>query len=284
MENNLFMEIDNYEVYLSQVASRTEKETFKIAVKELVQAINAYTKENAKIVTNKLINAGIPSVTANKYVYFNLAASDASENFPSIYAILFKWHPFHHIEIVNADIIPVDMIGKCTDYVRWSDGIFRTTFYAGYRDGITSENWDTTKASSAKGYFNNLDEYLFHIFNDKYDKYYTSRSYLGLPCGKDRKEIAKGAAIKSITDSFAAATELLSEYPRGIDYKNHKGVSECSKVDWYYDALDNIFTTLREANKLDAAEFYVAMRDYVKEIEKKNFVATTTIKDTVKEE
>lgn len=283
MENNLFMEIDNYKVYLSQVASRAEKETFKIAVKELVQAINAYTKENAKIVIIELINAGIPSVTANKYVYFNLAASDASENFPSIYAILFKWHPFHHIEIVNADIIPVDMIGKCTDYVRWSDGIFRTTFYAGYRDGITSENWDT-RTSCTKGYFNNLDEYLFHIFNDKYDTYYNSRAYLGLPCGKDRKGISKGAAIKNITDSFTAATKLLSEYPRGIDYKNHKGVSECSKIDWYYDALENVFTALREENKLDAAEFYVAMRDCVKEIEKKHFVATTTIKDTVKEE
>ena len=278
MANNLFMEIDNYEVYLSQVASRAEKETFKIAVKELVQAINAYTKKNAKIVTNELINTGIPSVTANKYVYFNLAASDASENFPSIYAILFKWHPFHHIEIVNADIIPVDMIGKCTDYVRWSDGIFRTTFYAGYRDGITSENWDT-KVSCAKGYFNNLDEYLFHIFNDKYDTYHSSRSYLGLPCGEDRKGIAKGAAIESITNSFTAATNLLSEYPRGIDYKNHKGVSECSKVDWYYDALENIFTTLREENKLDAAYFYVAMRDYVKEIDKRNFVATATVKE-----
>mgnify|MGYP006977296130 CR=1 FL=1 len=283
MENNLFMEIDNCKVYLSQVASRAEKETFKIAVKELVQAINAYTKENAKIVIIELINAGIPSVTANKYVYFNLAASDASENFPSIYAILFKWHPFHHIEIVNADIIPVDMIGKCTDYVRWSDGIFRTTFYAGYRDGITSENWDT-RTSCTKGYFNNLDEYLFHIFNDKYDTYYNSRAYLGLPCGKDRKGISKGAAIKNITDSFTAATKLLSEYPRGIDYKNHKGVSECSKIDWYYDALENVFTALREENKLDAAEFYVAMRDCVKEIEKKHFVATTTIKDTVKEE
>lgn len=284
MANNLFMEIDNYEVYLSQVASRAEKETFKIAVKELVQAINAYTKENAKIVTNELINAGIPSVTANKYVYFNLAASDASETFPSIYAILFKWHPFHHIEIVNADIIPIDMIGKCTDYVRWNDGVFHTTFYSGYRDGITSENWDTTKALSTKGYFNNLDEYLFHTFNDKYDTYYTSRSYLGLPCGKDRKGIAKGAVIKSITDSFTAATTLLSEYPKGIDYKNHKGVSECSKLDWYYDALENIFTTLEKENKLDAAEFYVAMRNYVKEIDNRNFVTTTTIKDTVKEE
>lgn len=284
MENNLFMEIDNYKVYLTQVASRAEKETFKIAVKELVQAINAYTKENAKIVTNELINAGIPSVTTNKYVYFNLAASDASENFPSIYAILFKWHPFHHIEIVNADIIPVDMIGKCTDYVRWNDGVFHTTFYSGYQDGITSENWDTTKALSTKGYFNNLDEYLFHVFNNEYNTYYTSRSYLGLPCGKDRKGIAKGAAIKSITDSFTAATKLLSEYPKGIDYKNHKGVSECSKLDWYYDALDNIFTTLEEGNKLDAAEFYVAMSDYVKEIEKRKFVATAIKEDTVKEE
>lgn len=273
------MEIDNYEVYLSQVASRAEKETFKIAVKELVQAINLYTKKNAKIVTNELINAGIPSVTANKYVYFNLAASDAAENFPSIYAILFKWHPFHHIEIVNADIIPVDMIGKCTDYVRWSDGIFRTTFYAGYRDGITSENWNTAKALSTKGYFNNLDEYLFHVFNDKYDKYYTSRSYLGLPCGKDRKEIAKGAAIKSITTAFTAATELLSEYPRGIDYKNHKGTSECSKIDWYYDALQNIFTTLEKEDRLDAAYFYKAMRDYVIKIEKTKYMSDTIVKE-----
>ena len=48
MSNELFMTIDNYEVYLSQVASRAEKETFKIAVKELVKAINVYTKENAK--------------------------------------------------------------------------------------------------------------------------------------------------------------------------------------------------------------------------------------------
>ena len=48
MGNNLFMEIDNYEVYLSQVSSIAEKETFTIAVKELVQAINTYTKENAK--------------------------------------------------------------------------------------------------------------------------------------------------------------------------------------------------------------------------------------------
>lgn len=279
MENNLFMEIDNYKVYLSQVASIAEKETFKIAVKELVQAINLYTKKNAKIVTNELINAGIPSVTANKYVYFNLAASDASENFPSIYAILFKWHPFHHIEIVNADIIPIDMIGKCTDYVRWSDGIFRTTFYAGYRDGIISENWDTTKASSAKGYFNNLDEYLFHVFNDKYDTYYSSRSYLGLPCGNDRKEIAKGAAIKSITTAFTAATELLSEYPRGIDYKNHTGVSECSKVDWYYDALDNIFTTLEKEDRLDTAYFYKAMRDYVIKIEKTKYMSDTIVKE-----
>lgn len=279
MENNLFMEIDNYKVYLSQVASRAEKETFKIAVKELVQAINAYTKENAKIVTNELINAGILSITANKYVYFNLAASDAAETFPSIYAILFKWHPFHHIEIVNADIIPVDMIGKCTDYVRWSDGIFRTTFYAGYRDGITSENWNTAKALSTKGYFNNLDEYLFHVFNDKYDTYYTSRSYLGLPCGKDRKEIAKGAAIKSITNAFTTATELLSEYPRGIDYKNHKGVSECSKVDWYYDALQNIFTTLEKEDRLDAAYFYKAMRDYVIKIEKTKYMSDTIVKE-----
>lgn len=282
MENNLFMEIDNYEVYLSQVSSIAEKETFTIAVKELVQAINTYTKENAKIVTNELINAGI-SVTANKYVYFNLAASDASENLPSIYAILFKWHPFHSIEIVNADIIPVNMIGKCTDYVRWSDGTFYTAFYSGYQDGITSEDWDT-KASCTKGYFNNLDGTLFNIFNDKYNKYRNFRSYLGLPCGKDRKEIADETSIESITNAFVNATNLLSEYPRGIDYRNRNLSSANSKTMWYHDALENIFTTLEKENKLDAAYFYKAMRDYVKEIDKRNFVATTTVKKAVEEE
>ena len=282
MSNELFMTIDNYEVYLTQVASRAEKETFKLAVKELVGAINKYTKENAKLVTNELINAGVASITANRYVYFNLAASDAAENFPSIYAILFKWHPFHHIEIVNADIIPVDMIGKCTIYVRWIDGTFHTTFSTGYYDDMTSENWITGTLDS-NGYFNNLDKTLFYMFKDTYDEYCKARSYLGLPCGKDRKGIADGPAIVSVANVFVDASKLLSEYPRGIDYKNNKGVSECSKVDWYYDALDNIFTALEKENKLDAAEFYVAMRDYVKEIEKRKFVASTTIKTDTKE-
>lgn len=282
MENNLFMEIDNYKVYLSQVASRAEKETFKLAVKELVGAINKYTKENAKLITDKLINAGVASITANRYVYFNLAASDAAENFPSIYAILFKWHPFHHIEIVNADIIPVDMIGKCTIYVRWIDGTLHTTFSTGYYDDMTSENWITGTLDS-NGYFNNLDKTLFYMFKDTYDEYCKARSYLGLPCGKDRKGIADGPAIVSVANVFVDASKLLSEYPRGIDYKNNKGVSECSKVDWYYDALDNIFTALEKENKLDAAEFYVAMRDYVKEIEKRKFVATASTKTDTKE-
>lgn len=282
MENNLFMEIDNYEVYLSQIASRAEKETFKLAVKELVGAINKYTKENAKLITDKLINAGVASITANRYVYFNLAASDAAENFPSIYAILFKWHPFHHIEIVDADIIPVDMIGKCTIYVRWIDGTLHTTFSTGYYDDMTSENWITGTLDS-NGYFNNLDKTLFYMFKDTYDEYCKARSYLGLPCGKDRKGIADGPAIVSVANVFVDASKLLSEYPRGIDYKNNKGVSECSKVDWYYDALDNIFTALEKENKLDAAEFYVAMRDYVKEIEKRKFVATASTKTDTKE-
>lgn len=282
MENNLFMEIDNYKVYLSQVASRAEKETFKLAVKELVGAVNKYTKENAKLITDKLINAGVASITANRYVYFNLAASDAAENFPSIYAILFKWHPFHHIEIVNADIIPVDMIGKCTIYVRWIDGTFHTTFSTGYYDDMTSENWITGTLDS-NGYFNNLDKTLFYMFKDTYDEYCKARSYLGLPCGKDRKGIADGPAIVSVANVFVDASKLLSEYPRGIDYKNNKGVSECSKVDWYYDALDNIFTALEKENKLDAAEFYVAMRDYVKEIEKRKFVDTASTKTDTKE-
>ena len=278
MENNLFMEIDNYEVYLSQVSSIAEKETFTIAVKELVQAINTYTEENAKIVTNELINTGIPSVTANKYVYFNLAASDASENFPSIYAILFKWHPFHHIEIVNADIIPVDMIGKCTDYVRWSDGTFYTAFYSGYQDGVTNEDWDT-KASCTKGYFNNLDGTLFNIFNDKYNKYRDFRSYLGLPCGKDRKWITDGTSIESITNAFVNATNLLSEYPRGIDYRNIHLSSAGSKTTWYHDVLEKIFTALAKENKLDAAYFYAAMCDYTKEIEKAGKLQVATIKE-----
>lgn len=282
MSNELFMTIDNYEVYLSQVASRAEKETFKIAVKELVKAINVYTKENAQSVTDELINADIASITANKYVYFNLAASDPSEAMPSIYAILFKWHPFHHIEIVNTDIIPVDMIGRCTDYVRWIDGTFHTSFSVGYLDDMTSENWITSPLDS-KGYFNNLDEALFHMFDDAYYEYNKARSYLGLPCGKDRKGIADGPAIVSVANVFVDASKLLSEYPRGIDYKNNKGVSECSKVDWYYDVLDNIFTALEKENKLDAAEFYVAMRDYVKEIEKRKFVATASTKTDTKE-
>ena len=282
MANDLFMTIDNYEVYLSQVSSIAENETFKIAVKELVGAINKYTKENATLVTNELINAGVPSITANKYVYFNLAASDTSETMPSIYAILFKWHPFHHIEIVNTDIIPVDMIGKCTIYVRWSDGTFRTTFSIGYCDDMTSENWIGTLDSN--GYFNNLDETLFYMFKDKYDEYCKARSYLGLPCGKDRKGIADGPAIDSIANVFVDASKLLSEYPKGIKYKSHTRSSDCSKTMWYYDALKKIFTTLEKEDKLDAAYFYVAMRDYVKEIDKKNFVATTTIKDAVKEE
>ena len=283
MENNLFMEIDNYEVYVTQVLSMAEKETFKIAVKELVGAINKYTKENAKLVTNELINADISSVTANKYVYFNLAASDTSETMPSIYAILFKWHPFHHIEIVNADIIPVDMIAKCTPYVRWIDGAFHTSFSVGYLDDMTSENW-ITRTLDSKGYFNNLDETLFHMFDDTYYEYCKARSYLGLPCGKDRKGIVEGPAIESIAHVFVDASKLLSEYPKGIKYKSNTRTSECSKTMWYYDALNKIFTTLEKEDKLDAAFFYVAMRDYVKEIEKKNFVATTTIKDTVKEE
>ena len=282
MSNELFMTIDNYEVYLTQVASRAEKETFKLAVKELVGAINKYTKENAKLVTNELINAGVTSITANRYVYFNLAASDTAETMPSIYAILFKWHPFHHIEIVNADIIPVDMIGKCTIYVRWIDGTFHTTFSTGYYDDMTSENWITGTLDS-NGYFNNLNETLFHMFNDAYDEYLKARFYLGLPCGIDRKGITDGPAIESVAGVFVDASKLLSEYPRGIDYKNNKGVSKCSKVDWYYDALNKIFTTLEKEDKLDAAFFYVAMRDYVKEIDKKNFITTTTIKTDTKE-
>ena len=278
MADKLFIGIDNYEVYVTQVASIAEKETFNIAVRELVEAINVYTKKNAEIVANALINEGISSVTANKYVYFNLAASDASENIPSIYAILFKWYPFHSIEIVNADIIHVNMIGKCTDDVRWNDGSFYTAFYSGYQDGVTSESWNT-KVSCTKGYFNNLDETLFNIFNDKYDKYCNFRSYLGLPCGKDHKGITDGTSIEKITNAFVNATNLLSEYPRGIDYKNLKLSSLDPKSIWYHDVLEKIFTALEKENKLDAAYFYAAMSDYAKEIEKAGKLPVAIIKE-----
>jgi hypothetical protein len=116
MENNLFMEIDNYWVYVTQVLSMAEKETFKIAVKELVQAINAYTEKVANI--------------------------------------------------------------------------------------------------------------------------------------------------------FSNVEALLSTYPKGIDYNDSK---ECSKVDWFYNTLEFVFKELDKKNSLDAAYFYIAMRDYVKETEKTRF-------------
>lgn len=54
---------------------------------------------------------------------------------------------------------------------------------------------------------------------------------------------------------------------------------KCSTVDWFYNTLEYVFNELHEKNSLDGAYFYMAMRDYVKEIENVGKLSTATIKE-----
>ena len=106
---------------------------------------------------------------------------------------------------------------------------------------------------------------------DRFHSYRDSLAYLGY---NPKEGVDTGA--QKVANIFSNMAALLSAYPKGIDYNNSK---KCSTVDWFYNTLEYVFNELHEKSSLDGAYFYMAMRDYVKEIENVGKLSTATTKE-----
>lgn len=267
MGNNLFTSINNYEIYTNvtdEDAVVLKKESFKIALKRLVNALNKYTDKTSKYVVRTLLENKMCDIKLNQYVYFDISGATVGEEEPHMYVIKFSWQPFYSIHIDEAKKSPVSSIGLYTGYVRWEHDGLRATYPMEFSDDITYKAWkDIVCINHKGGYFCDLNEYLFHAFSNSYYDYIEALLFLG---SIHSESVVSGPA--GIAAAFENASKLLSEYPKGIDYNESK---ECSKVDWFYHTLELTFNELDKKNNLDAAYFYMGMRDYVKEIEKTRF-------------
>ena len=267
MGNNLFTTIGNYEIYTDvtdEDAVFLKKGSFKIAVKCLVDALNKYTKGNAKKIAHTLVENTMDDIKKNHYVYFDISGATVGEKDPHMYVFKFSWEPFHRIDITEVRNPPVSFIGSYTGCVRWENDDFHVMFPVEFSDNITYNRWKDCNCINHKGgYFYDLNEYLFNGFMNRFHSYKDSLAYLGY----NRKEGVDTGAQK-VANIFSNVAALLSAYPKGIDYNNSK---KCSTVDWYYNTLEFVVKELDKKNSLYAAYFYIAMRNYVKEIEKTRF-------------
>ena len=88
MGNNLFTTIGNYEIYTDvtdEDAVFLKKGSFKIAVKWLVDALNKYTKGNAKKIAHTLVENTMNDSKKNHYVYFDISGATDGEKDPHLY-------------------------------------------------------------------------------------------------------------------------------------------------------------------------------------------------------
>jgi hypothetical protein len=275
MGNNLFTTIDNYEIYTNVTdddAVFLKKESFKIALKCLVDGLNKYTDTNAKKMVHTLVENTMDNIKKNRYVYFDISGATVGEKDPHMYVIKFAWEPFCRIHITDIRNALVSSIGSYIGCVRWESEDFHYMFSVEFNDDITYGAWKDCICISHRGaYFYDLNEYLFNGFMTRFYSYRDSLAYLGY---NPKEGVDTGA--QKVADIFSNAAALLSEYPKGIDYNDSK---KCSTVDWFYNTLDLVFNELHEKNSLDGACFYMAMRDYVKEIENVINLSTAAIKE-----
>lgn len=275
MSNDLFTTIDNYEIYTDvtdEDAVFLKKGSFKIALKCLVDGLNKYTDRNAKNMVHTLMENTMSDIKKNHYVYFDISGATVGEKDPHMYVFKFTWEPFCRIHITDVRNTTVSSIGSYTGCVRWESEDFHAMFPVEFGDDITYGAWKNSTCITHKGgYFYDLNEYLFNGFMDRFYSYRDSLAYLGY----NQKEGVDTGAQK-VANIFSNVAALLSEYPKGIDYNNSK---KCSTVDWFYNTLDLVFNELHEKDSLDGACFYMAMRDYVKEIENVINLSTATIKE-----
>lgn len=275
MGNNLFTTIDNYEIYTDVTdddAVFLKKGSFKIALKCLVDGLNKYIDSNAKKMVHTLMENTIDNIKKNRYVYFDISGATVGEKEPHMYVIKFSWEPFCRIHITDIRNSTVSSIGSYIGCVRWESEDFHYMFSAEFNDDITYGAWKDCMCVRHQGaYFYDLNEYLFNGFMTRFYSYKDSLAFLGY----NQKEGADTGAQK-VANIFSNAAALLSAYPKGIDYNDSK---KCSTVDWFYKTLEYVFNELHEKNSLDGAYFYMAMRDYVKEIENVGKLSTATTKE-----
>lgn len=214
----------------------------------------------------------MPDIEKNRYVYFDISGATVGEKDPHMYVLKFSWEPFCRIHITDVRNTTVSSIGSYTGCVRWESDGFHDIFPVEFDDDITYGAWKYCICVRHKGgYFYDLNEYLFNGFKNRFYSYKDSLAYLGY----NPKEVVYTGAQK-VANIFSNAAAILSAYPNGIDYNNSK---KCSTVDWFYNTLEYVFNELHEKNSLDGAYFYMAMRDYVKEIENVGKLSTATIKE-----
>lgn len=275
MGNNLFTTIDNYEIYTDVTdddAVFLKKASFKIALKCLVDGLNKYIDSNAKKMVHTLMENTIDNIKKNRYVYFDISGATVGEKEPHMYVIKFSWEPFCRIHITDIRNSPVSSIGSYIGCVRWESDDFHYMFSVEFNDDITYGAWKDCICIRHQGaYFYDLNEYLFNGFMTRFYSYKDSLAFLGY----NQKEGADTGAQK-VANIFSNAAALLSAYPKGIDYNDSK---KCSTVDWFYHTLEYVFNELHEKSSLDGAYFYMAMRDYVKEIENVGKLSTATTKE-----
>ena len=275
MGNNLFTTIDNYEIYTDVTdddAVFLKKGSFKIALKCLVDGLNKYADTNAKNMVHTLVENNMDDIKKNRYVYFDISGATVGEKEPHMYVIKFSWEPFCRIHITDIRNSPVSSIGSYIGCVRWESEDFHYMFPVEFNDDITYGAWKDCICVRHKGaYFYDLNEYLFNGFMDRFHNYKDSLAYLGY---NPKEGVDTGA--QKVANIFSNVAALLSAYPKGIDYNNSK---KCSTVDWFYNTLEYVFNELHEKSSLDGAYFYMAMRDYVKEIENAGKLSTATTKE-----
>lgn len=275
MGNNLFTTIDNYEIYTDVTDDDVvflKKGSFKIALKCLVDGLNKYIDSNAKNMVHTLMENTMDNIKKNRYVYFDISGATVGEKEPHMYVLKFSWEPFCRIHITDIRNSPVSSIGSYIGCVRWESEDFHYMFPVEFNDDITYGAWKDCICVRHQGaYFYDLNEYLFNGFMIRFYSYRDSLAFLGY----NQKEGVDTGAQK-VADIFSNAAALLSAYPKGIDYNNSK---KCSTVDWFYNTLEYVFNELHEKNSLDGAYFYMAMRDYVKEIENVGKLSTATTKE-----
>lgn len=275
MSNDLFTTIENYEIYTDvtdEDAVFLKKGSFKIALNCLVDGLNKYTDRNAKNMVHTLMENTMSDIKKNHYVYFDISGATVGEKDPHMYVLKFSWEPFCRIHITDVRNPLVYSIGSYTGCVRWESEDFHAMFPVEFGDDITYGAWKNSTCITHRGaYFYDLNEYLFNGFMDRFYSYRDSLTYLGY----NQKEGVDTGAQK-VANIFSNVAALLSAYPTGIDYNNSK---KCSTVDWFYNTLEFVFNELHEKNSLDGAYFYMAMRDYVKEIENVGKLSTATTKE-----
>lgn len=263
----------NYDVYTCLPANSEllgKKKSFRMAVERLVNALNTYTENNSAKVVKILVDNIREDIERNHYTYFDIGGSTVGEKETYIYVLKFTWDPFHSIDIKVVKTVPISSIGLYTGCVRWENNDFHATYPVEFSDDITCNPWLNCECiNKAGGCFYDLNEHLFHVFADSYYIYKESLLYLGF----EHKEDAISGPTTIVT-AFEKASELLSNYPEGINYNDSK---ECSKTDWFYNTLESVFKGLDKKNNFDSTDFYLAMCNYVKELGESKYKDKITI-------